>query len=255
MKNYKNAIEKIRNLPPCLPKIEDDSIYTTIYNQRNYWKPEGRIKLLLLAESHMYTSKEDHNITVVNEDYVFPKGSNQYTKFIYCLGHGEPELLSSPPEIIGRTPQFWKIFYGLFHDLSLEKNTQNIPILKTHTLDLNTRLTEKVKLLQRMKDNGIWLLDASPVAIAGNTPCTRRCYYRAMLKISAKEYLKPLIDDMQPERVLIIGKEVEKAIQPILNLRDSFTIPQPTAFLRAEAKTKLFSDVYKIGQEAMKHAK
>ena len=33
------------------------------------------------------------------------------------------------------------------------------------------------------------------------------------------------------------------------------TIPQPTAFLRAEARTKLFSDVYKIGQEAMKHAK
>ena len=252
MKNYKNAIEKIRNLPPCLPKTEDDSIYTTIYNQRNHWKPEGRIKLLLLAESHVFTSKEDHKITV-NNDYVFPKGSNQYTKFIYCLGHGEPELLSPLPEIIGRTPQFWKIFYGLFHDLSLQRNNRSIPVLIGHNPNLKNRLNEKIELLKKMKKNGIWLLDASPVAIAGNDPCMRRCYYRDILRISANEYLKPLIENMQPERVLIIGREVSRIITPILDLKDSHTIPQPTAFLNAEAKRQLFSDVYKIGQQAMKH--
>lgn len=52
MRNYKNAIEKIRNIPPHRPKIEDDSIYTEIQKQRHtipqptaFLRAEARTKL------------------------------------------------------------------------------------------------------------------------------------------------------------------------------------------------------------------
>ena len=72
---------------------------------------------------------------------------------------------------------------------------------------------------------------------------------------SAEFYLKPLLAKMQPKRVLIIGRKVRRVIEPILSLpKPVVTIPQPTAFLNAQALRNLYKDVYQVGQEALKNA-
>jgi len=72
---------------------------------------------------------------------------------------------------------------------------------------------------------------------------------------SAELYLKPLLAEMQPKRVLIIGREVRRVIEPILSLpKPVVTIPQPTAFLSAQALRNLYKDVYQVGLEALKNA-
>jgi hypothetical protein len=250
--NYRKAIEEIRKFLRGRVKLESNAILETIYQQRMYYRPR-KVKLLLLAESHYYTSNEDYKIIITNKNYIFPVGCNRYTKFIYCLGHGEKHILSAIPEIYGRTPQFWKIFYGLFHDLSLQKNNQNIPILIGHNPNLIERLKAKLDLLENMKKNGIWLMDASPIAIAGNNPRIRKSYYREILKISSELYLKPLLAEMKPKRVLIIGKEVSRTVEPILALSNSVTIPQPQG-IRSKIDLKLFhKKIYQIGLEAINH--
>ena len=62
-----------------------------------------------------------------------------------------------------------------------------------------------------------------------------------------------MLDEMQPERVLIIGKEVNRVIEPILDLKNSITISQPTAFLNAQAIRNLYKVVFQEGQKAINH--
>ena len=82
--NYRKAIKEIRNLLKGKVELESDSILETIYYQRYHWKPK-RVRLLLLAESHVYTSPADYKIMITNTKYQFPPGRIRYTKFIYCL--------------------------------------------------------------------------------------------------------------------------------------------------------------------------
>ena len=102
-----------------------------------------------------------------------------------------------------------------------------------------------------MKDNGIWLLDASPVAIAGNDGIYP--YYNQIMVISYQYYLKPLLDKMRPIKTVIIGKGVSKRIQPLMDLQNVETIPQPQG-IRSKTELKQFhKQIYDLGQEAINH--
>ena len=53
---------------------------------RRYLKPE-RVRVLLLAESHVSTSDEDRRIAIPPVDDL-PGYPTQYARFVYCLGLG-----------------------------------------------------------------------------------------------------------------------------------------------------------------------
>jgi hypothetical protein len=75
---------------------------------RRYLKPET-VRVVLLAESHVFTSDEDRRIAIPPIDDL-PGYPKQYARFVYCLGLGERDLTNDPhhPRRDG-TPQFWKV--------------------------------------------------------------------------------------------------------------------------------------------------
>jgi len=114
---------------------------------RQYWKPDI-VKFALVAESHVYTDMDDLKIKIRTDR--LPREASgapdQYVRLIYCLGYGEPALLTESPKCPNRgTPYFWQLFaqcagMGTPGMLSLQ---------------------QKVEILLTMKQRGIWLADAS----------------------------------------------------------------------------------------------
>jgi len=127
---------------------------------RRYWKPE-KVKIILLAESHVFTSDDDRRIPIPRITEL-PSYPELYARFVYCLGYGERSLTNSHLHPKGDgTPQFWKIFFSCNNTISCSDDFG--PILgKTQP---QQRLRNKIALLKDLKARGIWLVDASVVAL------------------------------------------------------------------------------------------
>ena len=78
---------------------------------RQYWRPE-RVKVVLLAESHVYTTPDELTRTISLPPSAPGWPASWVFRLVYCLGYGESRLLNQQivsPANTG-TPQFWKIF-------------------------------------------------------------------------------------------------------------------------------------------------
>jgi hypothetical protein len=119
---------------------------------RWFWKPKD-VKFIVVAESHVYTSAKENKVKI---DRLLPKGFPQnaplrFVKLVYCLGYGEPDILDARGMIDNNrgTPAYWKLFgdwIGFYPD--------------------RRGIEWKLEVLNRMKEKGIWLLDASCHACA-----------------------------------------------------------------------------------------
>jgi len=78
---------------------------------RAYWRPE-RVRVVLLAESHVYTETSELDRRVVLPSFMGIDVPRGFVRLVYCLGYGENSLLDLPIFIPANsgTPQFWKIF-------------------------------------------------------------------------------------------------------------------------------------------------
>jgi len=104
-------------------RIEPFEAALEVERVRYMWKPEN-VRLIVLAESHVWTSLDDLNLTVNMS------GENKplYGRFVYCLGYGENDILSERPTTKNSgTPQYWR----LFHDLVYGPDHKHDHILKT----------------------------------------------------------------------------------------------------------------------------
>ena len=57
---------------------------------RSYWRPKN-VRVLLLAESHAYTAREEleRRLTISDDEFeLVPQG---FVRLVYCLGYGENE--------------------------------------------------------------------------------------------------------------------------------------------------------------------
>src|SRR5437879_6369233 len=77
---------------------------------RQFWRPR-RVRVLLLAESHVFTT-EDELAVRVQADQLPPACPREFVRFVYCLGYGEQGILSTPIPGNRGTWQFWKLFYS-----------------------------------------------------------------------------------------------------------------------------------------------
>jgi hypothetical protein len=113
------------------------------------------VRLLLIAESHVYTSSEDLSLRIrlerlpVEAQHV----PTEYVRLVYCLGYGETSVLSGKP-IYGNagTWQFWNIF-GRIAETGRQPTRDS--------MHLSERLAWKVKTLRCLREKGIWLIDSS----------------------------------------------------------------------------------------------
>ena len=103
-------------------------------------------------------------------------------------------------------------------------------ILKTKTPSSIQRLRNKIKVLQEMKEKGIWLSDASIVGLYGSGKKNQN-FVETILEICWKNHITNTILESNPRRIIVIGKRVGNILNPKLQkLRIPFTIiPQPQA--------------------------
>jgi len=209
---------------------------------RRYWKPE-EARIILLAESHIFTTDDDRQI-IIPPLHELPGFPTQYAKFVYCLGYGEKGLTKNPlhPNRDG-TPQFWKIFYSCNNPISSLKDFG--PVLGQ--TPVQQRLRNKINLLNDLKAKGIWLVDASIVALYKNGKKIPSMF--SVLEESWRSYTREVVFSAKPEQVICIGKGVANIVENDLrkHFQNRYTvIPQPNAHLTSKQHEDNFEKYSKI---------
>ena len=211
-------------------EIEPIEAVQLVEKYRRYLKPI-KVKVILLAESHVFTETSDLQITIPDIEGL-PGYPKQYVKFVYCLGYGEKDLTKDPlhPNRDG-TPQYWKIFYSCNNLISPSQDFS--PILsKTPT---QQRLKNKINLLKQLREKGVWLVDTSIVALYKNGTKLPRMFQT--LEKSWKLYTLNVVKSACPEHIICIGKGVASVVEN--DLKKYFSnkysvVEQPNAFLSSE---------------------
>jgi hypothetical protein len=133
-----------------------------------------------------------------------------FARFVYCLGCGEPQLVCPAVERnkSGRVWQYWR----LFHDTVCEPTTSYKCLQKNGEPDCQQRVQKKLALLKKMREAGIWLLDASVPALVLEREKVKGDRYSEVLKACWKLHIREVLCGCEPSAVLIVGKDVNRAI-------------------------------------------
>ena len=196
-----------------LPLAEPPEAAVAAEECRLAWRPE-RVRVLLLAESHIATSAADLAHRVVLPPGLDWPGPARFVRHIYCAGYGEPELLEGPlgpaarPK--GGTPQFWRLMAAA--------EGADCPawpaISRGAGAGTPARLAAKAALLHRLRARGVWLTDASLVALA--VPSVRRHGGAALDALALREswrlYHGELLPVLAPAHVVVIGLGVARTL-------------------------------------------
>lgn len=157
-------VEAHRRLAGLLgSRIEPIEVWRRAEEHRAYWRPV-RVRVILLAESHVHTTASELERKVILPGMPgndLPRG---FVRLVYCLGYGENDLLDHP-FIPGKdnpgTPHYWKIFYSCIN--LIQSNADFAPVLKQ--TPFQQRIKNKLALLRRLKEAGVWLVDTSLAAL------------------------------------------------------------------------------------------
>jgi hypothetical protein len=191
-------------------KIEPAKVLQAVATHREYWRPTD-VRVLLLAESHVMTAADEVAVSVPLENFGHPRAPVEFVRLVYCLGYGEPGLLSSQVDRNAGTPQFWKLFAAAADDLA------DGHVLKTVERDLSRRVRAKLAVLDALKARGVWLLDASPLALyrsGGGKPTPAEL--RAALSAAWDGYAREVVRELAPRAVMVIGKTVHVVLSESL---------------------------------------
>jgi hypothetical protein len=192
-----------------------------------------QVRVVLLAESHVWTSPAEISSRVRQPDGV----ETGFARFVYCLGYGEPSLVLPSVSPNGGTPQYWK----LFHDAIRGPGVALDAISKAKQREPIASATAKLALLREMNEAGIWLIDACVTALyrPGPERLVAGPAYRKVLSACWEAHVGPLIKGSSPSAVLIVGKGVDWAVGSLVRQdvpnTEVVVIEQPNARLDSEA--------------------
>ena len=212
--SLEKAYETIRRQFPYA-RIDSLDVVRQVEEYRRYWKPD-KVNVVLLAESHVYTDNKDFEIELDRyklQDLV-PNYPSHFVKFVYCLGYGENKLLCKvrTDRRNAGTPQYWKMFSACVAEdedhLGFDK------VLKTRTRSSTLRLRNKVEVLRKLKEKGVWLLDASIVGLyRGRKEKRRRNVTEGILAICWGNHMEHVIRQASPRHIVVVGKDVHRALR------------------------------------------
>lgn len=214
---------------------------------RMWWRP-STVRLVLLAESHVYTSPDDL-VRKISPNEALPCNLPlDFVRFVYCLGYGEDQLLDQPilqPRNSG-TPQYWKLFYSCVNQI--QRNTDFAPVQVSRTLFSN-RIVNKVALLTTLQQSGIWLVDACIAALyaPGQTKPDANIIGQA-LQLSWDYYIADVIKACKPEGILCVGFGVWRHLRSRLGTTGIpvGAVPQPNAHLVGDGHMQTFQKCYAV---------
>ena len=204
---------------------------------RRYLRPE-KVRIVLLAESHVFTHDADRKVSIPPIPDL-PGYPAQYARFVYCLGYGERVLTRSTIHPKGDgTPPFWKLLFSCCNHISSLNDFSPILLGQTPT---EQRITNKINLLKQLREQGIWLVDASIVGLYKDSKKVPNMF--KALEESWKSYTREIVISAKPEHVICIGKGVASKVEA--DLKKLFparytVIDQPTAFLSSERHIENF---------------
>jgi len=246
-----NIEETHELIKKCVPeeKIDCLEVVKRVERYRQFWKP-SKTKVVLLAESHVYTDKKDYEIKrsslLVNK--FIPNYPLGFVRFVYCLGYGENELLNEPIKNNGGTPQYWKIFSSCVaenkNDLGFHRVLKS---KKNGTPSLLERIANKVSILQKMQERGIWLLDASIVGIHGSGIEDYKTK-KTIIENCWQNRIETTIRELNPKHIVAIGKGVGNILNSELQeLKIPFEIlPQPQGVRSSQGQNEYYKCYYEI---------
>ena len=208
---------------------------------RDYWRPP-EVRVLLLAESHVMTTAAESTATVSLAPFGLTSAPFTFVRVVYCLGYGEPGLVT--PRVVKNagTPQFWRLLAacaGAMGDRTVMKKTEP---------DLRRRVLGKLELLQELKRRGVWLLDASPVALyagGGTKPAAKDL--REALKVSWEAYSCERVKEASPRAVVVIGKTVFD----VLGERLRSAVPSATVDWIYQPQARVSTERHRAGRETL----
>lgn len=228
------------------PGAESLAVVRLVAAHRGYWRPQ-RTRILLLAESHVYTQDSECVPMQGASSPELVAVPSTYVRLVYCLGYGESKYVGSPMRPNPGTPQFWKIFASCLYPPG---ESTFSPLLSSRTPDYRTRLEAKIQILRRLQAAGVWLLDASLLALcrpggARLDPAT--CV--AILRSSWQHYVREHVRLLEPEAIIVIGKGVARALtRELAELKHPqvHVLPQPQAHLPATEARAVYQRYFEI---------
>jgi hypothetical protein len=217
-------------------ELEDYQVIDAVRRHRDYWRPTST-QVVLLAESHVWTTQQDFACKIDVQRFGLSDYPRNYVRLVYDLGYGEDELLDGFPNKNSGTPQYWKIFYATCN--RIKANIDCSSVMKTSNRELVSRISAKVELLRKMRQRGIWLMDASIVSLykpGGFKPSS--VAMQQAIEVSWDHYIADEIMAINPRHVICVGIKVFKTLET--RLRRLFEadrvscIAQPQAHISAQ---------------------
>ncbi len=223
--------------------IESVEVFARAEEHRSFWRPEDS-RVVLLAESHVFTDLAELRRTLLPFPGLAADAPRGFVRLVYSLGYGENDQLDQPilsPRNSG-TPQYWKIFQSCLRAMGVATNYGAVQILRTPaTLQ---RLRNKLTVLGQLREQGIWLVDASIAALylpgqRKPSPKVRE----SVIQTSWDAYTRFVVEEAAPSAVLCIGVGVARALRPRL---DRLGIPwaavhQPQAHMSSEEHARILA--------------
>jgi hypothetical protein len=235
---YDKIIEFIKNQNV---KVDSFQVVNEVDKYRNYWKPE-RVNVILLAESHVFTSDDDFKIKINYSNFkeLIPNYPDGFVRFVYCIGYSESDIFSNHPNssfINPGTWQYWEIFSAC---ASSDLNT----VLKKEMPRHVERIKNKINLLKKLREMGIWLVDSSIAGINGLPNKLKR----EIIMLSWNNYVKNIVLDENPKAIIFIGKPVKDVLKDEIDSKSikSFFQPQPQARLSLTEREKVLENYQNI---------
>jgi hypothetical protein len=188
---------------------------------REAWRPCVRVKVLLVAESHVAETDGDAAIRVRSPSWVKRDLPEKYVRLVYCLGYGESSLCSARPAANGGTWQFW----NLLGQLSLGLWAR----MPRPSVGPEARLRWNVDVLNGLAKRGIWLQDASPIGLyaPGAHRLANGPDYDRLIRDGYEQFVWPSVRNDRPEQVWVIGRGVGKALASLPGIDPEHVISQP----------------------------
>ena len=218
------------------PLVQDSEDYLkAISSWREAWRPE-RIRVLLVAESHVAEASGDSHACVRVPQAVLEATGvsglpDTYARLVYCLGYGLDSVCDPIPEFPNPGTVFWEIFERLAsgHPLLMDGAQPRSPVHR------------RILVLQALRERGIWLVDASVVALYH--PSGIKLFGPSMRKTiiqqSYQQFVWPSVEADKPEAIWVIGKEVGKALRKRPEIDQVHVISQPGDRRREEYQNGL----------------
>lgn len=248
---FKNAFDYLENTCRGKLVLEPLDVVVAVEDYRRVWRPK-KTKVLLLAESHVFTQKNE-SVPLISYYTARPEYAsepNRFVRFVYCPAYGENEFVHNPyseSKNLG-TPQFWKIFFSCCNQIS--SHGDFAPILKNGT-SFEQRIFAKRGLLAEMKRRGIWLVDASIVGLY--SPLLKkpaRKVIEHVIQACWKLYIGKLVRDLAPEHIVVIGKGVSGILGDRLSPEEvgcqTTVIAQPQAHISSDEQLAQFRVINSI---------